>query len=139
MTGDFSADLSLTFADGGVKAGFPSPAQDYIDRTLDFNRDLIKHPAATFYAKVSGDSMIDAGICDGDIVVIDKSLDAIDGDIIVGYIDNEFTMKYLDLSERHRGIIRLRPGNSKYEPITITPDDEFKVWGVVVHVVKSFR
>lgn len=76
FTGSFSTRLKIPYASGGIKAGFPSPAQDYMSESLDFNRDIIRHPAATFYGRVKGDSMIDAGINDGDIVVIDKALEA---------------------------------------------------------------
>ena len=137
--GGFKTPLPLQYADLGVKAGFPSPAQDYIDRTLDFNKELIAHPAATFYAKVMGDSMIEAGISDGDIVVIDRAIDARQNDIVIAYINGEFTMKYLDLSERKQNRIWLRPGNPNYQPIEVTADEDFKVWGVVIKVIKNFR
>ncbi|MCM1152575.1 MAG: translesion error-prone DNA polymerase V autoproteolytic subunit [Muribaculum sp.] len=139
FSGDFSSVLNLPYADLGVKAGFPSPAQDYMDRSLDFNRELIAHPSATFYARVAGNSMIDAGIDEGDIIVIDRSLDARQNDIVVAFINGEFSMKYLDLQEKHLGRIWLRPGNSDYSPIEITADDAFSVWGVVTKVIKNFR
>ena len=88
IQGDFEKKLKLQFAPG-IKAGFPSPAEDYSHETLDFNRDLIRNPEATFYGKVEGDSMIEAGINDGDIAVIDRSVEAQDGDIVVGYINDE--------------------------------------------------
>lgn len=139
FVGGFKTPLPLQYADLGVTAGFPSPAQDYIDRTLDFNKELIAHPAATFYAKVMGDSMIEAGISDGDIVVIDRAVEPLQGDIVIAYIDGEFTMKYLDLSELSKNRIWLRPGNPLYPAFEITADDNFKVWGVVVKVIKNFR
>lgn len=139
FSGDFSSSLKLPFADDGIFAGFPSPAQDYIDKSLDFNRELIEHPAATFYAKVIGQSMIDAGIDDGDIVIIDRALDPKDGDIVVAYINGEFTMKYIDFSEKGKGRIWLRPGNSKYPPFKISEGDTLMVWGVVRSVIKRFR
>ena len=108
IQGDFEKKLKLQFAPG-IKAGFPSPAEDYSHETLDFNRDLIRNPEATFYGKVEGDSMIEAGINDGDIAVIDRSIEAQDGDIVVGYINDEFTIKYLDLRHRKDGYIELRP------------------------------
>ncbi len=89
IQGDFEQKLKLQFAPG-IKAGFPSPAEDYNHETLDFNRDLIQNPEATFYGKVEGDSMIEAGINDGDIAVIDRSIEAQDGDVVVGYINDEF-------------------------------------------------
>ena len=100
---EFAEKLELQFAPS-IKAGFPSPADDYLQDRLDFNRDLIRHPETTFYGRVSGDSMMDAGINDGDIAVIDKSIEASDGDIVVGYVNNEFTIKFLDLSHRAEGM-----------------------------------
>lgn len=138
IQGNFSEQLNLLFAPG-IKAGFPSPADDYLHESLDFNRDLIRNPESTFYGKVEGDSMIDAGICDGDIAVIDRSIEARDGDIVVGYINDEFTIKYLDLSHRKDGYIELRPANKDFKPIRIDADDDFEVWGVVVWTIKSWR
>ena len=106
IQGNFEKKLKLQFAPG-IRAGFPSPAEDYNHDTLDFNRDLIRNPEATFYGKVEGDSMIEAGINDGDIAVIDRSLEPRDGDIVVSYINEEFTIKYLDLSHRNDGYIRI--------------------------------
>lgn len=139
FVGGFKTPLPLQYADIGVTAGFPSPAQDYIDRTLDFNKELIAHPSATFYAKVMGESMIGAGISDGDIVVIDRAVEPRHNDIVIAYIDGEFTMKYLDLSQRANGRIRLRPGNPDFPSFEISDIDDFRVWGVVVKVIKSFR
>ena len=136
---DVSGALHLQFADDGIFCGFPSPAQDYMDRTLNFNEDIIKHPAATFYAKALGDSMIDAGIEEGDIMVIDRALDPRDGDIVVAHINGEFTVKYLDISKKDRGIVVLRPGNSRYKPIRLHEGDELTIWGVVSNVIKRFR
>lgn len=137
--GGFKTPLPLQYADLGVTAGFPSPAQDYIDRTLDFNKELIAHPSATFYAKVMGESMIGAGISDGDIVVIDRAVEPRQNDIVVAYIDGEFTIKYLDLSEIRKKKIWLRPGNPEYPAFEISDINDFKVWGVVVKVIKNFR
>ena len=106
----------------GIKAGFPSPAEDYSHETLDFNRDLIRNPEATFYGKVEGDSMIEAGINDGDIAVIDRSVEAQDGDIVVG-----------------DGYIELRPANKDFKPIRIDADDDFEVWGVVIWTIKRWK
>ncbi len=122
-----------------IKAGFPSPAEDYLRESLDFNRDLIKHPEATFYGRVDGDSMIEAGICDGDIAVIDRSLEAANGDIIVAYIEGEFTIKFLDLTHREDGYIELRPANKNFKPIRVDADDQFEVWGVVVWTIKNWK
>ncbi|MFG6385757.1 MAG: translesion error-prone DNA polymerase V autoproteolytic subunit [Muribaculaceae bacterium] len=136
---DLHTVLSMPYADGGIRAGFPSPAQDYIDRSLDLNRDLISHPAATFYARVVGVSMIDAGIDEGDILVIDRALTPRQGDIVVAFINGEFTVKYIDLSQQDFGKILLKPANDKFEPITISDNDEFTVWGVVSKIIKNLR
>ena len=138
IKGEFKEKLDLLFAPG-VKAGFPSPAGDYLHESLDFNRDLIKHPEATFYGRVDGDSMIEAGICDGDIAVIDRSLEPQNGNVVVAYINNDFTIKYLDLTHKKDGYIELRPANNKYKPIRIDESDTFEVWGVVVWTIKCWR
>ena len=135
---EFATSRELPFA-SAIKAGFPSPAEGYGQDSIDFNRDLIRHPEATFYGRVYGDSMIDAGISDGDIAVIDRSVEANDGDIIVAYINNEFTIKYLDLTHRNQGYIELRPANPAFHPIRISEDDNFKVWGVVVWTIKKWK
>lgn len=139
FSGEFSGGSPLPFASGGVKAGFPSPAQDYMAESLDFDKDLIEHPAATFYARVVGDSMIDAGINEGDIVVIDKALEPEHGDIVVAFIDGEFTLKFIDLSHKDEGYIELRPANKKYSPIRVYSTDNFKVWGVLAWSIKPRR
>ena len=138
-SGSFETILELPYADEGIRAGFPSPAQDYMDKTLDFNRELIQHPSATFYAKVVGLSMINAGINEGDIIVIDRSLEPRQNDIVVAFVDGEFTMKYLDLSEKDQGIVWLRPGNDDFPAFRITADYELTIWGVVSNVIKKLR
>ncbi len=138
MKGEFDKLLDLQFAPS-IRAGFPSPAEDYLHDSLDFNRDLIRHPEATFYGRVEGDSMIDAGICDGDIAVIDRSVEPSDGDIVVGYVNEEFTIKYLDLTHKDDGYIELRPANKRFAPIRIDQDDDFEVWGVVVWTIKNWK
>ena len=111
MSADLTHTLSLPFANGGIKAGFPSPAQDYLEEALDLNQELISNPMATFYGRVKGDSMIDAGVEDGDILVIDRSIEAQSGDMVVGYLDGECTLKYVDLSLKDTGVIWLVPAN----------------------------
>ena len=138
LKGDFAHRLALALAPT-IKAGFPSPADDYLHDSLDFNRDLIKNPEATFYGRVSGDSMIEAGICDSDIAVIDRSLQPVDGDVIVAFVNGEFTIKYLDLKHKEEGYIELRPANANYQPIRTDADDTFRVWGVVVWTIKQWR
>ena len=138
-SGDFTGELKLQYADAGIFCGFPSPTQDYIDRTMNFNEDIINHPSATFYAKAMGDSMIEAGIEEGDILVIDRALDPRDGDIIVAHVNGEFTVKYLDLSKKDKGIVRLLPANSRYKPIVMHDGDVLNVWGVVSNIIKRLR
>lgn len=138
LKGEWLSRLSLALAPN-IKAGFPSPADDYLRDSLDFNRDLIKNPEATFYGRVSGDSMRDAGINEGDIAVIDRSLQSTDGDVIVAYVNEEFTIKYLDLTHKEEGYIELRPANPDYSPIRIDSTDNFRVWGVVVWTIKQWK
>lgn len=118
----------------GVHAGFPSPAQDYMNECIDLNRELVRHPAATFYGRVVGDSMIDAGVEEGDVLVIDKSLDASQGDMAVCFIDGEFCLKFISFED---GVLKLMPANPKYSPIVVTEGDNFTVWGVVTYVIKK--
>ena len=138
LKGEWLSRLSLALAPN-IKAGFPSPADDYLRDSLDFNRDLIKNPEATFYGRVSGDSMRDAGINEGDIAVIDRSLQPTDGDVIVAYVNEEFTIKYLDLTHKEEGYIELHPANPYYSPIRIDSTDNFRVWGVVVWTIKQWK
>ncbi|MFQ3576851.1 MAG: translesion error-prone DNA polymerase V autoproteolytic subunit [Cytophagales bacterium] len=134
----FSADtethLPRPMISLGISAGFPSPAMDFIDLSIDLNRHLVKHPSATYYGRVKGDSMKDAGIDDGDLLVIDKSLDATDGKIAVCYVDGEFTLKRIKIE---KDCIWLMPANEKYKPLKITTENDFVIWGIVIHVIKS--
>ena len=138
IKGIFEKTQHLQFAPK-IKAGFPSPADDYTHESIDFNRDLIRHPEATFYGRVDGDSMIEAGICNGDIAVIDRSIDAQNGDIVVAVVDGEFTIKYLDLSHKEQGYIELRPANKLFPTIRIDDTDNFEVGGVVVWTIKNWK
>lgn len=131
-----SLKLSLPYADGGIKAGFPSPAQDYMESAIDLNKELIKHPASTFYGRVKGDSMIDANVHDGDILVIDKSLEPQNGDMAVCFIDGEFTIKYIRLE---KDVIWLEPANENYEPIKVTIENDFLIWGIVTYCIQNKR
>lgn len=127
-------ELSLPLVTGGISAGFPSPALDFVDVSIDMNKYLIKHPSATFYGRVKGDSLRNAGIDDGDLLVIDRSLALTAGKIAVCYVDGEFTAKRVEV----RGdTIWLMPANEKYQPIKVTAEQDFLVWGVVTHVIKS--
>lgn len=134
---DVTSRLELQYADSGVKAGFPSPAQDYVDEWIDLNRYLVPHPSSTFYARVSGDSMSGEGIDDGDLLIVDKSLQPEDGDLAVCCVDGEFTLKRLKLTSGNR--IYLMPSNHKYKPIEVTADNEFMVWGIVTATIKRNR
>lgn len=136
FTADLSSYLPLPYADGGIQAGFPSPADNYITETIDLNKELVRHPAATFYGRVSGDSMIEEGIEPGDILVIDRSIEPDSGDLAVCCIDGEFTLKRIKL-EKNR--VWLIPSNEMFDPILVTPENEFSVWGVVTHTIKAYR
>jgi len=131
-----SSELALPLIEGGIVAGFPSPAQDYIDLKIDLNKALISNPSSTFYGRVKGSSMQDAGILDGDILVIDKSLEPQDGDTAVCFIDGEFTIKYIKIDP---DAVYLIPANSKFQPIKITEENNFCIWGVVTYSIKNHK
>ena len=140
MTGS-KVSLVLPVADGGIRAGFPSPAQDYLESGIDLNRELVKNPSSTFFGRVSGDSMAGAGIEDGDLIVIDKSISASEGDIAVCFVDGEFTLKRIHIEKKGRGgeVVWLVPENPKYRKIKVTQDQNFMVWGVVTYSIKKIR
>lgn len=135
---DTSTLLDLSFVDGGIKAGFPSPAQDYLTECIDLNKELIRRKETTFLARVSGNSLIEAGICDGDIVVIDKSLEAKNGDFVVAFIDGEFTLKEFHHDEKNN-CAWLIPHNKDFAPIKVTKENDFIVWGVLTYTIKQLR
>lgn len=118
-----------------VSAGFPSPAQDYVEQALDLNELCVKHPAATFFVRVQGDSMIEAGIFPNDILVVDRSLRAQHGDIVIVSLNGEFTVKELAL----RPIVQLLPRNARYQPVEIPEGSDLEVFGVVTHVIREMR
>ena len=138
IKGDFSTRLELQLAPG-IRAGFPSPAEDYLADSIDFNKDMIRHPDTTFYGRVRGDSMINAGICDGDILVIDRSIEPHNGDVVVAYYDNKFTVKFFDNTHIDEGYINLVPANPSFETFRITADDDLTIWGVVQYTIKDWR
>ena len=138
IKGEFEEKLDLLFAPS-IKAGFPSPAEDYLSESLDFNRDLIRHPEATFYGRVKGDSMIDVGIEAGDIAVIDRSISPEHGDVVVAYLNGEFNVKRLDLTHKDEGYIELKSENPKGPHFRINENDDFEVWGVVVYTIKKWK
>lgn len=127
--------VDLPLAGSGVSAGFPSPADDFIEGSIDLNKLLIRDPSATFFARVAGDSMRDDGIYDGNLLVVEKKLQPEDGDIVVSYLNGEFTLKRL---EHKDGKYFLIPSNPKYHPIEVSPDDELIVWGSVRASINLF-
>lgn len=119
-----------------LHAGFPSPADDYRETALDLNSLVIQHPEATFYVRVTGDSMHDAGIRAGDILVVDRAITPADKTIIVALINGEFTVKRLSLQNDQ---LALLPANPRYRPLLITEEMEFQVWGVVTYCIHQLR
>lgn len=122
--------ITLPLYTTNIKAGFPSPADDFLDKSIDLNEHLIPHPAATFLVTVSGDSMIGAGIFPGDILIVDKSLESKHRDIVIAVIDNEFTVKRLIKSVKGNF---LYPENPAYHPIKLSEGSQ--IWGVVTYVI----
>ncbi|MFC1780304.1 LexA family protein [Patescibacteria group bacterium] len=118
-----------------ISAGFPSSAEDYVDMRIDLNERLIKHPAATFFVRVKGSSMQGCGISQGDILVVDRSLEPQNKSIVVALLDGEFTVKKVKKSGKQ---LFLLPENSKFHPIEITEDMEFEVWGVVIYSIRGY-
>ena len=129
---DQETSLDIPFFDNQVPAGFPSPAQDYIDLDLDLHNYLVKNPSSTFCVRVTGESMRDAGINSGDIMLVDRSLDPKNRSIVLAVVDNEFTVKRVNVSEE--GLF-LMPENADFNPIKITSEMNFQVWGVVTYII----
>ncbi len=125
---------SLPLFQSSVQAGFPSPATDHIEKFLDLNEHLIEKPAATFFVRVSGDSMKDAGIHDGDLIIVDRSKTPVNNSIVLAIVNGEFTVKRLN---KKGDQIQLCPENKNYSPITIKEGMDFEVWGVVIHSIHS--
>lgn len=115
-----------------VQAGFPSPADDYMEDKLDLNSHLIQHPSATYFVRVTGDSMINAGIHDGDLLIVDRSLDAVDGKIVIAAIDGELTVKRLGSKNKTRYLFAENP---RYHPIELKKENDVVIWGVVTRVI----
>ena len=132
---DYSTNLELPFIDAGISAGFPSPADDFIELSIDLNKQLIKNKDTTFFAKVKGHSMKNAGIFDGDLLIIDKSLEPQNNKIAICQIDGEFTVKRIKIE---KGIVWLIAENEEYEPIKVIPENDFIIWGIVTSSIKSF-
>ena len=129
---DDAEDVSTPIFTSRVQAGFPSPADDYLEDKLDLNKHLIQHKEATFFVRAQGDSMLGAGIHSGDILVVDKSLKAISGKIVIAVVDGDFTVKRL---QKYGGKITLKAENDAFDDIKITGDNELIIWGVVTSVI----
>ncbi|WNN45284.1 MULTISPECIES: translesion error-prone DNA polymerase V autoproteolytic subunit [Winslowiella] len=130
---DVRAIMQLPLFIDRVPCGFPSPAADYVEQRIDLNDLLVQHPAATYFIKVSGDSMIEGGISDGDMLVVDSSMRAEHGSIVVAALEGEFTVKQLQLRPR----VQLMPMNASYSPIVIGSEEALEIFGVVTFVIKA--
>ena len=124
--------LALPLAGERVAAGFPSPADDYVEVGIDLNEQLIRHPTSTFFLRVSGESMLGAGIHHGDLLVVDRSLDPRPGRVVVAVLDGEFTLKRL---VQHQGRLRLEAANPTYPPLELHRCGDVQIWGVAIHVI----
>ena len=126
--------LQRQLVEGGIKAGFPSPAEDFLDTAIDLNIELIRNPVSTFFSRVSGHSMQDMGINDGDLLIIDKSLPPENNKVAVCYLDGEFTLKKIKIEKDCCWLI---PANKDFQPVKVTAENDFIVWGIVTYVIKS--
>ena len=124
--------IVLPLAMENVAAGFPSPADDYIDVGIDLNEQLIRHPISTFFLRVSGDSMTNAGIHHGDLLIVDRSLDPHPGNVVIAVLDGAFTLKRL---QRYQGRLRLEAANPNYPHLELSLCNEIQIWGVAIHVI----
>ncbi|GGA66348.1 SOS-response transcriptional regulator UmuD-like protein [Flavobacterium palustre] len=131
---DYESELRIPFIPDGVSAGFPSPAADFMENNIDLNKELSENPLATFYIKVKGNSMIDAGIEDKDVLIVDRSIEPQDNKIAICYIDGEFTVKRIKLE---KDCLYLMPENSNYSPIKVTEENQLIIWGIVTYVIKK--
>jgi DNA polymerase V len=128
--------LKLPLVSASVEAGFPSPADDHLERGIDLNEELIRNPAATFYVRVKGESMRDAGIHPGDILIIDRSVTPVDRQIVVAMIDGEFTVKRF---RKRNSKITLEAENPSFQPIEIGENQELTIWGAVTYIIHQAR
>ncbi len=126
--------MQIPFITEGVSAGFPSPAADFMENSIDLNKALSENPLATFYIKVKGNSMIDAGINDKDVLVVDRSLEPQNNKIAICFIDGEFTVKRIKLD---KDCLYLMPENPNYIPIKVTEANQLVIWGIVTYVIKA--
>jgi len=129
-----NSESQIPYIKEGVSAGFPSPAADFNENTIDLNKELAKNPLATFYIKVKGNSMMEAGIHDKDILVVDRSLEPRDHKIAVCLVDGEFTVKRIKLEEDY---LLLMPENQEFQPIKVTENNQLIIWGIVTYVIKA--
>ncbi len=129
---DFVTKAEIPLFLSEVAAGFPSPADDYIDKKMDLNEHLIKHPAATFFVRAYGDSMRDANITSGDILIVDRSLDAVHNSIVIAVLNGELTVKRLKQKDRK---LYLVPENPDYPELEVTEESSFEIWGVVTYII----
>ena len=134
-TTSFSSNKKIKLYTTSISAGFPSPAEDHMDISLDINEYLVKHPSSTFYIYVKGDSMINSGIFDGDLMIVDRSLEVKSNSIVVAVINGEFTVKKI---KKDSGNIYLIPDNKKYKPILLDNSMDFQIWGIVTHTIHHF-
>lgn len=134
LTPDFESKIKFLFVKDGVSAGFPSPAADFMEDTIDLNKELSKNPLATFFVKVSGNSMIDAGIDHNDVLVVDRSLEPKNNKIAVCFINGEFTVKRISVKKDE---MFLMPENKNYKPIKVTSETQIIIWGIVTYIIKS--
>ena len=132
-TPDDTQSLEIVLAQTGISAGFPSPADDFKEYKISLDKTLVRNKEATFYARVSGQSMIGAGLDDGDLLVVDKSLEPTHNKIAVCFIDGEFTVKRIKVTKEG---VYLQPENPVYDPILVTENSDFQIWGIVTHVIK---
>lgn len=132
---DIDTSLEIPFFRGGVRAGFPSPADEYTGEKIDLNKRLVKHPSSTFFGVIEGDSMEDVNIHHGDLVIIDRSEYPFEKRRILCCIDGEFTIKYIEHDKYDKDVIWLVSANRKYKPIKVTSESNFVVWGVVTYTI----
>ena len=157
LASDEVPEILPQMASEGIHAGFPSPAQDYMSGVVDLNRELVRHPEATFYGRVVGDSMRDAGVEEGDVLVIDKALEPREGDMVVCCLDGEFALKRISFTGKEasgarsvkqqpvsynilgRKDIWLMSANPRYKPIHVEEGNDFTIWGTVTYVIKKVK
>lgn len=123
---------TLPLIEGKVPAGFPSPADDYLEEGIDLNEHLVSNPSATFMVRVSGESMRDAGIHPGDVLIVDRSVEASDGKIVIAIIDGQLTVKRL---RKQQGQLLLQPENQDFPTLSISEEQDFMIWGVVTYII----